>query len=103
MTIKTIATTPYILSNINRFVWVASLVFFVGNCTFIALTTFSVIERQSLLKSTRVLASEISTQELSYLQKEKEFSMDAISDYGFSAPEKVAFAQKASWFAFYNR
>jgi hypothetical protein len=103
MTIKTIATTPYILSNINRFVWVASLIFFVGNCTFIALTTFSVIERQSVSKNIRILSSEISNQELIYLQKEKEFSIDTISEFGFVIPEKVAFTQKSSWFAFYNR
>lgn len=103
MTIKTITYKPYILSNINRFVWIASILFFVGNCVFIALTTFSVIERQTLMKSTRALASEISTHELSYLQKEKEFSMNRISEYGFIVPEKVAFAQKTSWFAFYNR
>jgi len=103
MTIKTFPTTPYMISKINTFVWMSSLVFFVGNCTFIALTTFSVIERQSLAQATRTLSSEISSYELNYLQKEKEFSMDSLETFGFISPEKVAFSQKTSWFAFYSK
>jgi hypothetical protein len=103
MKLQTINTTPFLLSRINRFVWITSLVFFVGNCTFIAMTTFSVIERQSVAQSTRVLSSELSSYELSYLQKEKEFSIDTINAYGFVEPQNVAFSQKVNWFAFYSR
>lgn len=100
---NTLIQKPYMISKINTFVWALSLIFFIGNCTFIVLTTFSVIERQSVAQNTRVLSSEISSYELQYLQKEKEFSMDALGSFGFVTPKKMAFTQKASWFAFYTR
>lgn len=103
MTTKILSEKSYLIVKLNRIVWISALVFFIGNCTFIALTTFSVIERQSVVRTIRSLSSEISAYELQYLQKEKQFSMELVESYGFVEPEKVAFSQKASWFAFYNR
>lgn len=59
--------------------------------------TFSVIERKGLEESTKVLASEISMQELEYLKMEKTLTKETGYLNGFVQPESIAFtAQKRS-------
>lgn len=53
--------------------------------------TFSVIERKGLEESTKVLASEISMQELEYLKMEKTLTKETGYLNGFVQPESIAF------------
>ncbi len=91
------------LQKITKGIWFVALGCFIGNCFLIAITTFSIIERQSINQEIRVLSSEISAHELGYLQLEKELTLDSIKTIGLVEPDDIAYATKSSWFAFYEQ
>lgn len=53
--------------------------------------TFSVIERKGLEESTKILASDISMQELEYLKVEKTLTKETAYLSGFVQPSSIAF------------
>ncbi len=66
---------------------------------FVGAITFSVVERQSLEESTKSLVSDISIQELHYLEKEKHLTKEVAYSTGLIDAPSLSFTTKQRAFA----
>jgi hypothetical protein len=66
---------------------------------FVGAITFSVVERQGLEESTKSLASDISVQELHYLEKEKHLTKEVAYSIGLIDAPSLSFTTKQRAFA----
>ena len=80
-----------LLRRATRYTWALCGVFFGLYLYFVGAITFSVIERQGLEESTKTLISDISTEELHYLEKEKSLTKEYAYGMGLVAAPAISF------------
>ena len=80
-----------LLRRTTKYCFIASGVLFACYLYVIGAVTFSVIERKGLEESTKILASDISMQELEYLKVEKALTKETAYASGFVEPKSITF------------
>lgn len=75
----------------TRYAWAASGVLFGLYLYFVGAITFSVVERQALEESTKTLISDISSEELHYLEKEKTLTKEFAYSIGLIDAPTISF------------
>ncbi len=84
-----------LMRRLTKYCFIGAGVLFVSYLYTVGAVTFSVVERKGLEQSTKQLASDISMQELDYLQKEKGLTRESAYIHGFvEAPVIVFTTQK---------
>lgn len=84
-----------LFKKLTKLCFAGSAMLFFSYIYFVGAITFSVVERKGLEESTKLLASEISMQELTYLSYEKELTKSVGYSQGFvDAPSIVFTTQK---------
>lgn len=87
------------LKAITRYAWVAAGVCFVSYLYFVGAITFSVIKQESLAQNIKVLVSQMSKDELQYLQLQKRLTQQQAHSSGFVSPSMISYTVPASSFA----
>lgn len=75
----------------TRYVWVLCGLSFGLYLYFVGAITFSVVERQGLEEATKTLVSDISTEELHYLEKEKGLTKEYAYSIGLIDAPSLSF------------
>lgn len=88
-----------LLRRATKYCFVGVAVLFAGYLYFVGAITFAVVERQGLEESTRSLASDISIQELHYLEKEKHLTKEVAYSMGLIEAPSLSFTTKQRAFA----
>ncbi len=88
-----------LLRRATKYCFVGVGVLFAGYLYFVGAITFSVVERQGLEESTKTLASDISIQELHYLEKEKYLTKEVAYSMGLIEAPSLSFTTKQRAFA----
>lgn len=78
----------------TRSLWIASGVLFGLYLYFVGAITFSVIEQKGLEESTKILTSDMSTQELVYLEQEKQLTKEFAYSIGLVDAQAYTFTTK---------
>lgn len=89
--IQTFGEYAELARRVTQYAWATSGVLFALYIYFVGAITFSVVERQGLEESTRTLQSDISTQELHYLEKEKSLTKEFAYSIGLIDAPTVSF------------
>lgn len=97
--IETFGEYTLLVSRMTRYVWATSGVLFGLYLYFVGAITFSVVERQGLEESTKTLRSDISTQELHYLEKEKMLTKEFAYNMGLIDAPTISFTTQQRSFA----
>lgn len=97
--IQTFSEYAILARRMTRSVWVVSGALFGLYLYFVGAITFSVIERQALEEATKTLASDISTQELRYFEKEKELTKSFGYSLGLVDAPTISFTAQHRSFA----
>ncbi len=88
-----------LLRRATKYCFVGTGVLFACYLYFVGAITFSVVERQGLEEITKSLASDISVQELHYLEKEKHLTKDVAYSIGLIDAPSLSFTTKQRAFA----
>lgn len=89
--ISSFAEYGLLLRRTTKYCFIGAGVLFACYLYVVGAITFSVIERKGLEESTKVLASDISMQELVYLKAEKTLTKEVAYLSGFVQPASIAF------------
>ncbi len=88
-----------LLRRTTKYCFIVSGALFICYLYVVGAITFSVIERKGLEESTKVLASDISMQELEYLKAEKTLTKETAYLSGFIEPASITFTAQKRAFA----
>ncbi len=88
-----------LLRRANKYLFVLAGISFACYLYFVGAITFSVIERQGLEQSNKTLLSDISMQELTYLQEEKLLTKEVAYASGLVDAPALSFTTRQSAFA----
>ncbi len=88
-----------LVKSITRYTFFGSIFVFACYLYTIGAVTFSVIERQGLEQSQKQLISNISMQELKYLEEEKRLTKDVAYSFGMVEPKSISFTEQKRAFA----
>lgn len=88
-----------LLRRATKYCFIGTGVLFGFYLYFVGAITFSVVERQALEESTKSLASDISVEELHYLEKEKGLTKEVAYSNGLIDAPSLSFTTKQSAFA----
>ncbi len=97
--IQTFSEYTLFARRMTRYVWAFSGALFALYLYFVGAITFSVIERQGLEESTKTLISDISAQELRYLEEEKVLTKEFAYSIGLVDAPTIAFTEAHRSFA----
>lgn len=97
--IRSFTEYALLLRRATKYCFIGTGVLFACYLYFVGAITFSVVERQGLEESTKTLLSDISMQELTYMQAEKALTKDAAYAMGLVDASSLSFTAKQRAFA----
>ena len=99
-------TKKYSQSNINKslisiskYAWITSSIFFSLYVYFVGAMVFSAIKKESLISETKQLVSDMSQEEVSYLNSQKNMTEEYAKSLGFIKDPNLAFSEVKRAFA----